>query len=160
MRKYSIVLFAIVCLACTSLNKQRLKTVTENSQNLQQNEQQVMNTKTTKVLLDTNSAELDVAFWPKGIIKYSPITGFEGEAYQIKAWSKQKQSSLLNEHKEQNLSAHKEIVFKQEEQSKIKTVLKDKIQHYFWLFGFLLTAAICIIMVYLLHKGRLVWVKS
>lgn len=126
---------ALACLACTSLNKQHAKTVTETSQRLQQKEQQLITTKTAKVWVDTSSAAVEVAFWPKGMVKYSPITGFEGEATQIKVKVKQQRSSLLSESKDQNLIVNKEFLFKQDENSKVKTAFKSKTQPYFWMMS-------------------------
>lgn len=160
MKKYSIMLLALACSACSSLNKQRAKTATEASRQLQQNEQQRSTTKTTKVMLDTSSAAVEVAFWPKGMVKYSPITGFEGEAHQIKLRSKQQQSSLLNEHKEDNLRTNQTLLVKEEQSSKVKTALKNKVQHHFWMFGFLIALSIFAVVVYLVYKRKLVWVKN
>lgn len=159
MKKYSIMLLALACLACSSLNKQRSKTATETSKQLQQNEQQRSTTNSTKVWVDTSSAELEVAFWPKGMVKYSPITGFEGEAHQIKLRSKQQQSSLQSERKEENLRTNQTLAVKEEQSSNVKTAIKTKVQHHFWKVGFLLTLVICGVVVYLVYKGKLVWVK-
>ncbi len=158
MKKYSILLLASACLACSSLNKQRSKLVTETQQQLQQKEQQLSTKKIAKILVDTSSAELEVAFWPKGMVKYSPITGFEGEAVKISVRSKQQKSSLMNERTVENLSANKMLSLQKVESSEVKNAIKNKSHYFFWILGFLLIQGASV--VYLLYKRKLVWVKN
>lgn len=158
MKKYWMIIFTIACLACSSVNMQRSKLATETQEKVQQKEQQLSTKKTAKILADTGSAELEVAFWPKGMVKYSPITGFEGEAVKISVRSKQQKSSLINENTVENLSANKVLSLQKAESSEVKNAIRNKSHYYFWILGFLLIQGASI--VYLLYKGKLVWVKN
>lgn len=148
-----------IALGCVSLNKQKGKAEMEKLQQLKQKEQQLLTTQTAKVLLDTGSATIDVVFWPKGIVKYSSTTGFEGEAIQIAIRSKEKKGMLLSEVKDQHLVANSELAFKEDRHSQAKIELKEKQQHQFWVIGFWLILGICAAIAYLLYKRRLVGVK-
>jgi len=159
MRNYMMVLVLVMAWGCASLNKQREKTETDQLLQLKQKEQQVRTTHTAKVRVDTGSSAIDVVFWPKGIVKYSPTTGFEGEATRIGIRSKAQNGKLLSEINEQHLLSSKVLTLSEDQHSKVKTALKAKKQLGLWTIAFWLILGICAAVVYLFYKRKLVWVK-
>lgn len=84
--KYLLLLLAACLAACSTLRKDTSKTSSISNSSVQT--ELTATRKWTITTHDSSNSELQWRIWPKGIVYYSPDSGFKGEVEMMELWKR------------------------------------------------------------------------
>lgn len=157
MKKYLLYCLAFSLMACSSLNKTNTKAKTGQRSLLDHSYEQLITTTVLKVRSDSTALEEEVLLWPKGIVKYSPTTGFEGELTKIALRKKVKQQALQQELQNTALTLKDNLKVQQEEKALVKVDTKKRLAA--WRLAGLGCLLLAVVVVYLWYKRKQLLLK-
>lgn len=157
MKKYLLMCIAISFTACSTLNKESIKAKIAATAQIEQKYEEVFISNAVKLVVDSNDMEEEVVLWPKGIVKYSTVNGFEGELIKMSLRKKNKRQVVRQETQNEIMLATQNLKSKKQEKKLTKsTFTKQKKIKLLGIgtIGFVLLMGV----IYLLYKGKLIWV--
>ncbi|WP_316801502.1 hypothetical protein [Pedobacter frigidisoli] len=137
--KHLLLLLAACLAACTTLRKDAANASLTASSNLQT--ELTATRQWTVMRNDSSDSELQWRIWPKGIVFYSPDSGFKGEVEMMELW---KRDSRKVETKAAGLAM---VTQKQQAQQSVKekkaaaSSAKVRVTWWYWVMGGLVLAA-------------------
>ena len=147
MKKINLLLCSsLLCNACATMQKSDATLKEARLQTLQMKTLQTSKLEWNKQTSDSDITNLEIEMWPKGMVKYSPASGFEGEMIRLVLRKKERHHLTTVEQVQGSSVIHADLKQRETSQVKIKSHQKYRITPLVWLSLLLLTAG------YLVYK--------
>ncbi|NTE05546.1 hypothetical protein G6M26_25705 [Agrobacterium tumefaciens] len=147
MKKVSLLLCSsLLCNACATMQKSDATLKEARVQNLQMKTMQISKLEWNKQTSDSDMTNLEIEMWPKGMVKYSPGSGFEGEMTRLVLRKKEHHHLTTVEQVKGSSVIRTDLKQRETSQVKVKSHQKYKITPLVWLSLLLLPAG------YLVYK--------